>query len=40
MLGGVFLIEADNLDDAIELAVRIPVTRFGGTVEVRPVVAR
>ena len=40
VLGGVFLIEADNLDDAIELAVRIPVTRFGGTVEVRPVVAR
>jgi hypothetical protein len=40
VLGGVFLVEAANLDDAIELAARIPVTRLGGTVEVRPVVAR
>jgi hypothetical protein len=40
VLGGFFLIEADNLDEAIELAARVPVTRFGGTVEVRPVVAR
>jgi hypothetical protein len=40
VLGGFFLVEADNLDEAIELAARIPVTRFGGTVEVRPVVAR
>jgi hypothetical protein len=40
VLGGFILVEAANLDDAIELAARIPVTRFGGTVEVRPVVAR
>ena len=40
VLGGVYLIEAANLDEAIELAARIPVARFGGTVEVRPVVAR
>ena len=40
VLGGLVLIEAANLDEAIELAVRIPVTRFGGTVEVRPVVVR
>jgi hypothetical protein len=40
VLGGVFLMEAANLDEAIELAARIPAARFGGVVEVRPVVAR
>jgi hypothetical protein len=40
VLGGVVLVEAANLDEAIDLAARIPVTRFGGTVEVRPVVQR
>jgi hypothetical protein len=40
VLGGVYLVEAANLDEAIELAARIPAARFGGTVEVRPVVAR
>jgi hypothetical protein len=40
VLGGVYLVEAANLDEAIELAERIPATRFGGVVEVRPVVAR
>jgi hypothetical protein len=40
VLGGVCLFEAANLDEAIELATRVPVTRFGGVVEVRPVVAR
>ena len=40
VLGGLILIEAANLDEAIELATRVPVTRFGGIVEVRPVVAR
>jgi hypothetical protein len=39
VLGGFALIEAANLDEAIELAARVPVTRFGGIVEVRPVVA-
>jgi hypothetical protein len=38
VLGGVVLVEAANLDEAVELAARIPVTRFGGVVEVRPVV--
>jgi hypothetical protein len=37
-LGGFYLFEADNLDDAIELAARIPAARFGGGVEVRPLV--
>lgn len=40
VLGGVYLVEAGNLDEAIELAARVPVTRLGGTVEVRPVVQR
>jgi hypothetical protein len=36
-LGGYFLIEADNLDEAIGIAARIPMARKG-TVEVRPVI--
>lgn len=36
-LGGYFLIEAKNLDEAIGVAARIPMARKG-TVEVRPVV--
>jgi hypothetical protein len=39
-LAGYFVFEADNLDEAIELAARIPAARFGGAVEVRPVVER
>ncbi len=39
-LGGFFLFEADNLDDAIAVAARIPATWRGGAVEVRPVVER
>jgi len=40
VLGGICLVEAANLDQAIELAARIPTARFGGVVEVRPVVPR
>ncbi|HEY7316906.1 MAG TPA: YciI family protein [Candidatus Binatia bacterium] len=36
-LGGYFLIEANNLDEAIGIAARIPMVRKG-TVEVRPVI--
>ena len=39
VLGGFALVEAPSLDEAIELAARIPAARFGGVVEVRPVVA-
>ena len=35
-LGGYFLVEAANLDEAIAVAGRIPAARYG-TVEVRPV---
>ncbi|MBV9446640.1 MAG: hypothetical protein JO345_12195 [Streptosporangiaceae bacterium] len=37
VLGGVYVIEADNLDEVLELAARIPAARLGGLVEVRPV---
>ena len=36
-LGGYFMIDAENLDDAIAIAAQIPGARWG-TVEVRPVV--
>lgn len=38
VFGGYYVFEADNLDEAIELAGRIPAARLGGAVEVRPVV--
>ncbi len=37
-LGGFYLIEAENLDEAIEVAGKIPAARTGGAIEVRPVV--
>ena len=36
-LGGYFLVEANNLDEAIGIAARIPMARKG-TVEVKPVI--
>src|ERR1700686_3961856 len=36
-LGGFFLIDAKNLDEAISIAAKIPMARKG-TVEVRPVI--
>ena len=35
-LGGYFVLEADDLDAAIELASRIPAARLGGAIEIRP----
>lgn len=35
-LGGYFLIDAPNLDEALRIAARIPGARYG-TVEIRPV---
>ena len=37
-LGGYFILDADDLDAAIEIASRVPAARLGGAVEVRPVV--
>src|SRR5215211_1144334 len=39
-VGGYYLIEADELDDALEIAARIPAARMGGAIEVRPLVER
>jgi hypothetical protein len=36
-LGGYFLVDAKDLDDAIGIAARIPAARWG-TVEIRPIV--
>jgi hypothetical protein len=40
VFGGYYVFEADNLDQAIELAARIPAARLGGAIEVRPLVER
>jgi hypothetical protein len=40
VFGGYYVFEADSLDDAIELAARIPAARLGGAIEVRPLVER
>jgi hypothetical protein len=37
-LGGYFVFDAPTLDDALEVAERIPAVRLGGAVEVRPFV--
>jgi hypothetical protein len=36
VFAGYFVFEADNLDPVLEVARRIPALRFGGAVEVRP----
>ena len=38
VLGGYFVFEASDLDEALEVAQRIPAVRLGGAVEVRPLV--
>src|SRR5579863_911069 len=38
-LGGFYMIEAGNLDDALAIAARIPSAR-DGSIEVRPIVTR
>jgi hypothetical protein len=35
-LGGFFVLEADDLDAAIEVAARVPAARLGGAIEIRP----
>jgi hypothetical protein len=37
-LGGLYMVECDNLDEAIEIAAKIPAARTGGAIEVRPVI--
>jgi hypothetical protein len=38
VFGGWYLVAADDLDAAIDVAARIPATRMGGSVEIRPLV--
>jgi hypothetical protein len=35
-IGGFFVLEADDLDAAIELASKLPAARLGGAIEIRP----
>ena len=36
-IGGWFVIEADDLDGALEVAATVPAARLGGAIEIRPV---
>ena len=38
ILAGFYLVEAEDLDAATEIAARIPAARIGGSIEIRPVV--
>jgi hypothetical protein len=40
VLGGFYLVDVPNLDDALEFASKVPAARLGGAVEVRPLVER
>ena len=39
-LGGLYVLEADDLDAATAIAARVPAARMGGAVEVRPILER
>ena len=36
-VGGMFTLEADDLDAAIAVAAKVPAARLGGAIEIRPV---
>ena len=36
-VGGFMVFEADSIDEATELAARVPAARHGGAIEIRPV---
>ena len=36
-IGGFYVLEADDLDAAIEVASHVPAARLGGAIEIRPV---
>jgi hypothetical protein len=38
VFGGYYLVDAEHLDAALEIATRIPAVRLGGSVEIRPMV--
>ena len=35
-VGGWFILEADDIDAAIDVAAHVPAARYGGAVEIRP----
>jgi hypothetical protein len=35
-VGGLFVLDADDVEAAIAVAARVPAARFGGAVEIRP----
>jgi hypothetical protein len=37
VFGGYFVLDAEHLDAAIDIASRIPAARMGGIVEIRPI---
>jgi hypothetical protein len=39
-LGGYYVVDADDLDAALEIAAQIPAARMGGAIEVRPLLER
>ena len=39
-VGGFLLVQADDLDVALDIAARVPAARMGGAVEVRPLIER
>jgi len=40
VFGGWYLVEATDVDGALEIAGRIPALRLGGSIEVRPLMER
>jgi len=40
VFGGYYVYEADNLDQATEMAARIPALRLGGSIEIRPIMGK
>ena len=40
VFGGYYVFDVADVDEAIELAARIPAARLGGAIEIRPLVER
>ena len=40
VFGGYYVFDVPDLDDALEVAARIPAAKLGGAIEVRPVLER
>src|SRR5579884_3215842 len=38
VFGGFYLFEAQNLNEVLDVAARVPAARLGGSVEIRPLV--